>query len=164
MENVLAAVREFLSTFSLRRATLELKPISNFGLISIHALLAESDTSQAIFGVNFSDFYPRSPCGERPEGASARVRPVIYFYPRSPCGERLPDSIKPSPRSIISIHALLAESDLRPSRPQDGLVHFYPRSPCGERLLVLGTRDSYGTISIHALLAESDTTVNGDMI
>ena len=43
LENVLAAVREFLSTFSLRRATLELKPISNFGLISIHALLAESD-------------------------------------------------------------------------------------------------------------------------
>ena len=43
LDNVLAAVREFLSTLSLRRATLELKPISNFGLISIHALLAESD-------------------------------------------------------------------------------------------------------------------------
>lgn len=47
LENVLAAVREFLSTFSLRRATLELKPISNFGLISIHALLAESDSKSA---------------------------------------------------------------------------------------------------------------------
>lgn len=47
LENVLAAVREFLSMFSLRRATLELKPISNFGLISIHALLAESDSKSA---------------------------------------------------------------------------------------------------------------------
>ena len=80
----------------------------------------------------------------------------LYFYPRSPCGERLPDSIKPSPRSIISIHALLAESDtglhrhnkcatrflstLSLRRATDGTLcrrvirgHFYPRSPCGER-------------------------------
>ena len=66
LENVLAAVREFLSTFSLRRATLELKPISNFGLISIHALLAESDAALSGGTLSDVDFYPRSPCGERP--------------------------------------------------------------------------------------------------
>ena len=33
----------------------------------------------------------------------------------------------------ISIHALLAESDRTPQRHHPLLRHFYPRSPCGER-------------------------------
>mgnify|MGYP000727419528 CR=1 FL=1 len=33
------------------------------------------------------------------------------FYPRSPCGERLIDEIQLEFNSLISIHALLAESD-----------------------------------------------------
>ena len=33
----------------------------------------------------------------------------------------------------ISIHALLAESDVLRVRPAAGRRHFYPRSPCGER-------------------------------
>ena len=55
----------FLSTLSLRRAT----RLGLLGwlrvLISIHALLAESDFS--VFASPFSIFYfyPRSPCGER---------------------------------------------------------------------------------------------------
>ena len=55
------------------------------------------------------------------------------FYPRSPCGER--PLICP-PHGIvlhISIHALLAESDYWPCVPLVGRAHFYPRSPCGER-------------------------------
>ena len=56
----------------------------------------------------------------------------------------------------ISIHALLAESDLLQGSLSAQGHNFYPRSPCGERLgffmfLIL----SY-EISIHALLAESD--------
>ena len=34
----------------------------------------------------------------------------------------------------ISIHALLAESDWMPARQRQTLRYFYPRSPCGERL------------------------------
>ena len=34
------------------------------------------------------------------------------FYPRSPCGERLPSDEALSGRFNISIHALLAESDV----------------------------------------------------
>ena len=34
--------------------------------ISIHALLAESDTSNQPEQQEQHDFYPRSPCGERP--------------------------------------------------------------------------------------------------
>ena len=34
--------------------------------ISIHALLAESDVSGGVPSSCFGNFYPRSPCGERP--------------------------------------------------------------------------------------------------
>ena len=56
--------------------------------ISIHALLAESDASTRIDTDNNSDFYPRSPCGERHQECSGSQHPPD-FYPRSPCGERL---------------------------------------------------------------------------
>ena len=80
---------QFLSTLSLRRATLAVSNLWNNGYY----------------------FYPRSPCGERPPGKKREPR-----YP------------------VISIHALLAESDPRVAR-------------------VVGEGDG---ISIHALLAESD--------
>ena len=37
------------------------------------------------------------------------------------------------PFNDISIHALLAESDLAPEVGFTAFGHFYPRSPCGER-------------------------------
>ena len=58
---------------------------------------------------------------------------------------------------MISIHALLAESDTYHFMPNSGTFHFYPRSPCGERLKLLPERFGYTLISIHALLAESDS-------
>ena len=123
------------------------------------------------------DFYPRSPCGERPYSQHV-TRPSGYFYPRSPCGER-PKAAAASacfatflstlslrratqtqglkiPALCISIHALLAESD--PKRFRDALkhLHFYPRSPCGERHSIMFVNLRVVDISIHALLAESD--------
>ena len=58
---------------------------------------------------------------------------------------------------MISIHALLAESDGR--IPANIMLHsdFYPRSPCGERLGMVNNIAYTDTISIHALLAESDS-------
>ena len=83
--------------------------------ISIHALLAESDTYNIDAFTKINDFYPRSPCGERPIDAGTG-----FFV------------------LDISIHALLAESDGF-LRRHDGLNRdFYPRSPCGERLCVGG--------------------------
>ena len=102
---------KFLSTLSLRRATLprlakilataaisihallaESDHYDNYNLhcteISIHALLAESDSISNIINNVINNFYPRSPCGERPY----IIRYPINFNP-------------------ISIHALLAESD-----------------------------------------------------
>ena len=56
----------------------------------------------------------------------------------------------------ISIHALLAESDMRQRRIELGKLNFYPRSPCGERHREHHKHLISQIISIHALLAESD--------
>ena len=124
----------FLSTLSLRRATSALLAIHAESHISIHALLAESDFLILSYEKATKNFYPRSPCGERPDDL----------------GDRLGNY-------CISIHALLAESDpyltnyhftgilflstlsLRRATTTHARIaytapHFYPRSPCGERL------------------------------
>ena len=101
----------FLSTLSLRRATYApLTSELHCLFLSTLSLRRATHPGQPVRGMP-SHFYPRSPCGERRSVASVAFASVL-----------------------ISIHTLLAESDLgRQSRRQD-------RSP----------------ISIHALLAESD--------
>ena len=110
-----------------------IRPLRFLFYISIHALLAESDSFVARSAWIVPYFYPRSPCGERRINARYTKRAVaflstlslrratswprgmiplsLYFYPRSPCGER---------------HA--PSHSLYPSNR-----NFYPRSPCGER-------------------------------
>ena len=87
------------------------------------------------------DFYPRSPCGERPLFTSCKID-GLYFYPRSPCGERL----IPYYNYIITY------------------INFYPRSPCGERQANAVDQILPGHISIHALLAESDNILQNSKI
>ena len=116
------------------------KYLTNGKQISIHALLAESDTELIINIRKIIDFYPRSPCGERLD-TSKDVIKTTNFYPRSPCGERLHQKKKNTTRQTflstlslrratvfwcfaalkgrISIHALLAESDNRFGKPVD---------------------------------------------
>ena len=125
----------FLSTLSLRRATVTVLGIQHRVGISIHALLAESDCAVGV-----------------------QVGGDVYFYPRSPCGERPTVLTLICPVIAISIHALLAESDLIEFRKLLHPSYFYPRSPCGERLELLPKRLGNTLISIHALLAESDTS------
>ena len=79
--------------------------------ISIHALLAESDSMSTILCCGYFDFYPRSPCGERHNSVSTADKEA-NFYPRSPCGERRMQICFSHAYRSISIHALLAESDL----------------------------------------------------
>ena len=61
------------------------------------------------------------------------LRLHLDFYPRSPCGERRNGAVKRCVPPDISIHALLAESDYVSYRPYSDGLYFYPRSPCGER-------------------------------
>ena len=146
--------------------------------ISIHALLAESDRGGGFLSFILSYFYPRSPCGERrcviysqtdiehfyPRSPCGERQCSLgnpckkpYFYPRSPCGERLfGQCLAHCITNSISIHALLAESDI---------AKLYLLSIVDLFLSTLSLRRATGLgvglylvteISIHALLAESD--------
>ena len=129
---ILICTALFLSTLSLRRATDESRQTAQRNLISIHALLAESDRVLDGSKSSIEDFYPRSPCGERP-GKHAQWPTQPNFYPRSPCGERPMGSVKG-----VSLLKFLSTLSLRRATTggqscNSTLVHFYPRSPCGER-------------------------------
>ena len=63
------------------------------------------------------------------------------------------------PDHAISIHALLAESDVTIVNSSLPRNDFYPRSPCGERHAGVHVQRLAAHISIHALLAESDPIV-----
>ena len=168
----------FLSTLSLRRATSDAFAAVSTLLISIHALLAESDLKNAITAAPQQEFLStlslrRATCSFCPADSQRG-----HFYPRSPCGERLDCHLSGTSYSkflstlslrratfrvavpehiiVISIHALLAESDDKPTQTAPAAVqflstlslrratppphinlsnkrYFYPRSPCGER-------------------------------
>ena len=146
-------------------------------MISIHALLAESDSWPRAIAPLCLYFYPRSPCGER------RYRCVLgcvgyYFYPRSPCGERPVYTSLSGGRNTFLSTLSLRRATMVSLLICNANFDFYPRSPCGERhgdgqdhrshLRFLSTlslrRATFYTastsatslISIHALLAESD--------
>ena len=126
---------EFLSTLSLRRATVSIERCSLEEFISIHALLAESDddlepskTRKLTF---LSTLSLRRATRDIANGQSQKHD----FYPRSPCGERRVTSSTVIVILRISIHALLAESDQKHINSRADDINFYPRSPCGERRL-----------------------------
>ena len=136
-KRVSAHSEQFLSTLSLRRATVKGPCVQVLFDISIHALLAESDSRKFQSAGGNCNFYPRSPCGERPR-LYRSPGPNRNFYPRSPCGERrsagtmatstetflstlslrraTTDTTSAKMPRSISIHALLAESDQPRSR------------------------------------------------
>ena len=124
----------FLSTLSLRRATRGRQPALSqssafLSTLSLRRATRETTSIKPIFG----NFYPRSPCGERPLQES-------YLLPSQ----------------FISIHALLAESDTDGSICLDSKELFLStlslRRATSNR--ERGAREL--RISIHALLAESD--------
>ena len=128
----------FLSTLSLRRATLQRYLSLSYYKISIHALLAESDVSRF-----------------------AWLAPRAYFYPRSPCGERRWLRCWQLAARDISIHALLAESDGKPRDLKSRRCVFLSTLSLRRATTwVRGSRATY-VISIHALLAESDAPRTG---
>ena len=124
----------FLSTLSLRRATITLTltaftvphfyprspcgerrlRFSVFNLLDLSFLstlsLRRATTQSPPSVTPAANFYPRSPCGERHCIIDIINNVVDHFYPRSPCGER------PSSTVIVILRK-----------------NFYPRSPCGER-------------------------------
>ena len=146
----------FLSTLSLRRATAHPVNVLVGVVISIHALLAESDWLELFLYYQDNRFL-----------STLSLRRATR------------DIANGQSQKHISIHALLAESDNKRFKAQmrnllflstlslrratkvvePGLankLNFYPRSPCGERLYHNTIFLMIYQISIHALLAESD--------
>ena len=155
----------FLSTLSLRRAT---RTMPRIATINRHfyprSPCGERQQVPAVPKRPKHHFYPRSPCGERLIKISFPFRPSIFLSTLSlrratvaPGCKSFRNSIFLSTLSlrratlfrqnyecfqwIISIHALLAESD-----------------PATRR------HDKDNMISIHALLAESDTWQRGSRV
>ena len=126
-------ITQFLSTLSLRRATLEDLWCTGRSRISIHALLAESDPTRWAPTCRISNFYPRSPCGERPSLLYSSSC-IHRFLSTLSLRRATLEDLWCTGRSRISIHALLAESDTTSAGKSAFRRHFYPRSPCGERL------------------------------
>ena len=125
--------------------------------ISIHALLAESDCYSLRHSTPRWRFLSTLSLRRATESENPIVAYDNDFYPRSPCGERPVNGQNIKRRHKISIHALLAESDLAPEE-----------NPTQKRISIhalLAESDNgrpeirqRGVISIHALLAESDAS------
>ena len=154
---ILADPMLFLSTLSLRRATNTADQEARKRLISIHALLAESDDAR-----RFQSF-----CQSGFLSTLSLRRATVYwlsliffrwnFYPRSPCGERRWLRCWQLAARDISIHALLAESDvsaeLRVFQVDKISIHALLAESDGVHF---DNFNLHCVISIHALLAESD--------
>ena len=137
MTTTICTVSRFLSTLSLRRATIVVRKKDRQSSISIHALLAESDHNTEN---NYTDYYIS-----------------IHALLAESDNLRVVDGSK---SSIISIHALLAESDPPIMIREPATSRFL--STLSLRRATRGGVACYldNLISIHALLAESD----GDLV
>ena len=78
--------------------------------ISIHALLAESDTYQEMQTAKLL-ISIHALLAESDGDGQVSAGHLRHFYPRSPCGERQTQMHRSPALGQISIHALLAESD-----------------------------------------------------
>ena len=149
---------EFLSTLSLRRATLTMADLGKRNIRFLSTLSLRRATAFRSPRIALMvDFYPRSPCGERrrrgvtcyldniisihallaeSDWPGLLARPFLLQFLSTLSLRRATDArralgfVDP-----ISIHALLAESDGPMERGQVYYINFYPRSPCGERLV-----------------------------
>ena len=149
----------FLSTLSLRRATAVIKNRTAFSVFLSTLSLRRATIHFVHLQISMNNFYPRSPCGERlkrSRRATSRrlflstlsLRRATVCFAAGLVGivisihallaesdlELLTERLC---NSVISIHALLAESDLFLRCGPMTRRYFYPRSPCGERRVVL---------------------------
>ena len=168
----------FLSTLSLRRATVKLFRQNYECFISIHALLAESDReptalrtphhkflstlslrratnlTQGVF--NLFTFLSTLSLRRATSHRLIRHRLMYRFLSTLSLRRATVHFDNYNLHCVISIHALLAESDFTCFGWLEVIDYFYPRSPCGERLVTDTPAFELLPISIHALLAESD--------
>ena len=153
--------------------------------ISIHALLAESDINGIGLIVHVSgflstlslrratrcrcrlvsrngNFYPRSPCGERPQNQTS-TNPPRRFLSTLSLRRATTQEPKPTRQNQFLSTLSLRRATCRAKHTTNSKNHFYPRSPCGERLRRdIASMPDDVRISIHALLAESDSWLDAE--
>ena len=135
--SIAGRITSFLSTLSLRRATAKNTSIAGRITSFLSTLSLRRATIQGI----------------------STSRKNTYFYPRSPCGERR-DVVRASGGGlIISIHALLAESDPPKMLGRTVPTIFLSTLSLRRATHPIGVLITVIEISIHALLAESDYSV-----
>ena len=101
------------------------------------------------------NFYPRSPCGERPP--AGKVRPwASHISIHALLAESDGSFIEYVHNAEISIHALLAESDAAQGARSQGILKFLSTLSLRRATDLFYNTDPASGISIHALLAESD--------
>ena len=129
---------KFLSTLSLRRATTWARGSRVTYVISIHALLAESDRAPPYNLMIHQKFLStlslrRATVNDAINGCNPDFISIHALLAES---DRY--LVNTYHRIFgISIHALLAESDGFGFTWLASRAYFYPRSPCGERLFAL---------------------------
>ena len=148
---------KFLSTLSLRRATGGYGCAYLYLIISIHALLAESDGMTEFIGALF-DISIHALLAESDAWCMSRKTPVQAAFLSTLSLRR---ATLPETAAVVPSRQFLSTLSLRRATPRTKSTrsrrpYFYPRSPCGERLRARAAEGQRPEISIHALLAESD--------
>ena len=154
-KTTLNSQKEKHSLLSLRRATFVGLAAHRLRNISIHALLAESDTSQphcaGSFAISIHALLAESDSGSVPRCAWHNLFLSTLSLRRATTG-----TTSAGKQQSISIHALLAESDRSRPRLLSGCRAFLStlslRRATADALVIR----RLPVISIHALLAESD--------
>ena len=149
--------------------------------ISIHALLAESDTEVGIPNTNTSKISIHALLAESDQLGTVGTLSDLVFLSTLSLRRATPGINFIIFDCEISIHALLAESDqvctfvrnrlgisihalLAESNPRHGIVitslhHFYPRSPCGERPWYSGSADEQEPLFLSTLSLRRATSL-----
>ena len=133
---------------------------NGFFLISIHALLAESDDKNECTNLAPKPFLSTLSLRRATAQHASNILPDQHFYPRSPCGERRFRRFLFAQSVKISIHALLAESDFLVMWTVWPSTTFLSTLSLRRATKFQQSRNSQNIISIHALLAESAERAN----
>ena len=127
---------KFLSTLSLRRATGGYGCAYLYLIISIHALLAESDGMTEFIGALF-DISIHALLAESDAWCMSRKTPVQAAFLSTLSLRR---ATLPETAAVVPSRQFLSTLSLRRATPRTKSTrsrrpYFYPRSPCGERHL-----------------------------
>ena len=122
----------FQSTHSLRSATRFARAGRYRHGVSIHALLAECDSSTGGQPPDNKSFNPRTPCGVRLP-PHLQASPTTLFQSTHSLRSATPPDNKRNTKLKVSIHALLAECDATGRESETVSASFNPRTPCGVR-------------------------------